>query len=430
MTPQEIDNKFQELQQELPSEFAILAKEYGVFVRARKIKSPVELLRVVLLYSIGDLSLRELAGWMIGHRCRITDEALRVRLHGCVNWVKAILGLMLPPLKLPEGAIKNLQVEVVDASVVNGPGSQGTDYRLHLSLDPLGQKITDLQVYDVKTAESVTLFNHDGDRLILGDRGFARPGPLIATRKKGNHFLVRMTPSYMSVYDEAGQKIDLIATLRAAGEEQLISLTLQIRDRKTDEQCQAYLHALHMNQAERQKARHRTARKANRDRRKPRAQTLFLAEWVLILTSLPPTIFPAPIILELYRVRWQVELLIKRMKSLLNADALRAHLGSPLAELYLLGKLLFVLLVEARTLKRVGNHTVQMTRGRKSTWWRIWALIASEIKEAIINTVAFDRFDWRQVFKVLGERKRKRKLQVIPAAVAHWLRNGPITGPL
>ena len=38
--------------------------------------------------------------------------------------------------------------------------------------------------------------------------------------------------------------------------------------------------------------------------------------------------------------RWQVELAIKRLKSLLNIDQLRAKKNSALADLYLHGKLL------------------------------------------------------------------------------------------
>jgi hypothetical protein len=105
---------------------------------------------------------------------------------------------------------------------------------------------------------------------------------------------------------------------------------------------------------------------------------------------------------------------------------LRVSVGSPLAEVYLLGKLLFALLVEGRSLNRVGNDWMRMIGPRRATCWRLWKLIAAEIKEAILNTVAWDSFDWREMLNVLGERKRKRKLQLIPDAVVEWLRGKPI----
>ena len=53
------------------------AREHGVFVRARTIKTAGELLRAILLYGIGDLPLRSVAGWFTGEGQNITDQARR-----------------------------------------------------------------------------------------------------------------------------------------------------------------------------------------------------------------------------------------------------------------------------------------------------------------------------------------------------------------
>ena len=44
------DTLFAELLQDLPPEVAGLAREHKAFVRAKKVKTPEELLRLVLLY--------------------------------------------------------------------------------------------------------------------------------------------------------------------------------------------------------------------------------------------------------------------------------------------------------------------------------------------------------------------------------------------
>ena len=72
----------------------------------------------------------------------------------------------------------------------------------------------------------------------------------------------------------------------------------------------------------------------------PQARPLFLAGWVLVWTSLPPDVLSADTVLALSRVRWQVALAIKRCKSLLDLDALRARQGSPWADLWLHGQVL------------------------------------------------------------------------------------------
>jgi hypothetical protein len=52
----DLATRFEELLRDLPPETAQMAREFKDFARSRKIKTPVQLLRVVLLYGC-DLSL-------------------------------------------------------------------------------------------------------------------------------------------------------------------------------------------------------------------------------------------------------------------------------------------------------------------------------------------------------------------------------------
>ncbi len=74
--------------------------------------------------------------------------------------------------------------------------------------------------------------------------------------------------------------------------------------------------------------------------------TLEAADYVLLLTTLPETAASAADILELYRLRWQIECAFKRIKSLLHFDQLRAF-DPDLAQTYLLAKILGALLVDS-----------------------------------------------------------------------------------
>ena len=62
------DTLFEELLQDLPPETVQLAREFKAFVRAKKVKTPEQLLRLVLLYCGLDKSLREAAGTFIRAR--------------------------------------------------------------------------------------------------------------------------------------------------------------------------------------------------------------------------------------------------------------------------------------------------------------------------------------------------------------------------
>ena len=82
------DTLFAELLQDLPPEVADLAREHKAFVRAKKVKTPEELLRLVLLYCGLDQSLRTVAGTFTALYEPITDQSVAERLRACGGWVK------------------------------------------------------------------------------------------------------------------------------------------------------------------------------------------------------------------------------------------------------------------------------------------------------------------------------------------------------
>src|SRR5215510_8330897 len=100
------DTLFEELLQDLPPETAQMAREFKAFVRAKKVKTPGQLLRVVFLYCGLDKSLRAVAGTFTVLYEPITDQSVAERLRACGPWVKALLRQMLPLLPvaaLPKG---------------------------------------------------------------------------------------------------------------------------------------------------------------------------------------------------------------------------------------------------------------------------------------------------------------------------------------
>ena len=81
-------------------------------------------------------------------------------------------------------------------------------------------------------------------------------------------------------------------------------------------------------------------------------RSLQAAGYVLLLTSLPDEHTPEAI-LQLYRLRWQIELLFKRFKSLIGLGDLPAKQRS-LARSWIFGKLILALLVE-RTARKLAD---------------------------------------------------------------------------
>ena len=69
-----VDTTFESFLQELPEDFRELGMEFKAFARSRKIKTPEQLMQVVMNYCGLDAVLRETAG---NFRCWRSGSAIR-----------------------------------------------------------------------------------------------------------------------------------------------------------------------------------------------------------------------------------------------------------------------------------------------------------------------------------------------------------------
>src|SRR5262244_777629 len=157
LPPTDPEMLFEELLQDLPPETVSMAREFKAFARARKIKTPEQLLRVVLLYCGVDKALREVAGTLTALYEPITDQAVAERLRACGPWVQAMLRRMLP-LSAVDTLPQGRRFVVIDASSIQGPGATGTDHRLHIAMDLLSLQFIEILVTDVHTGETLKHF--------------------------------------------------------------------------------------------------------------------------------------------------------------------------------------------------------------------------------------------------------------------------------
>jgi hypothetical protein len=92
-------------------------------------------------------------------------------------------------------------------------------------------------------------------------------------------------------------------------------------------------------------AKRKTQRRAQRKGQQLRAVTLEHTAWVVVLTTVPEALLADDAVLQWYRVRWQIELAFKRLKSLGDVGHLpKSDERSSRAWVY--GKLLIALLTE------------------------------------------------------------------------------------
>src|SRR5262249_47267077 len=105
------------------------------------------------------------------------------------------------------------------------------------------------------------------------------------------------------------------------------------------------------------------------------------------------------------------------MKSLINLNKLRAHRGSTLAEVYLYGKVLYLLLVEQGMRTTFGHAWGGLDGERAGTSWRLYKLLKARLDALLIAPWAWRPEAVPACFHVLMERPRKRKLQHLPCRV-------------
>ena len=405
------DTLFEELLQDLPPETAQMARECKAFVRAKKVKTPAQLLRVVFLYCGLDKSLREVAGTFTALYEAITDQSVAERLRACGPWVHAMLRRMLPLVQedtLPAGR----RFVVIDASSIQAPGATGTDHRLHIAMDLLSLQFLEVFVSDVHTGETLKHFTLRPGDVAVADRGYAQCQGMSAAVAQGADLIVRLNPFSVVLSDAAGAPVELCATLKRQKTETLRTLAVTLCAAGGQHEVQGWVHAYRLNAEQANRARHKC--RQGHKKGTPSAASLFLAGWVLVFTTLTPAVLTAQTIMALYRCRWQVEIAIKRWKSVLDVDALRAKANSPLAEVWLHGKLLYALMLERRMRRQLGDSWGRLDRERLGTWWRVWGMLKDELAPMITGALFWKEDAWAACLKVLAERPRRRTLQRLP----------------
>jgi hypothetical protein len=75
--PPKLDSRFAEFLQALPADYHQQAYDFKALARARKVKSPLQLLQLVMAYCGLDLSLRSCAGEFAHMQGYLSDTAVK-----------------------------------------------------------------------------------------------------------------------------------------------------------------------------------------------------------------------------------------------------------------------------------------------------------------------------------------------------------------
>jgi hypothetical protein len=338
-----------EVQANLPAGFDLdrTARERGAFTRARQVKDAQTLLRLALAYGGCGMSLRETCAWAeVAGLASLSDPSLIERLCKAAPWLGDIVtALVGEQANLPKGRWAGYRLRALDATSICQPGADRTTWRLHVGYDLASAQVDHIELTDGCGAEKLQRLSYRPGEIVLADRAYARPRDLRPVIEDGADFIVRAGWNSLRLLQTDGSVFDLFAALAAQTEQEgevsvridegkdfgePLILRLVIR-RKSPEQAEA--------------EQKRLLKEAKKRGKQPDPRSLEAAEYILLLTSLPPSTFPPADVLALYRFRWQLELAFKRMKSLAGLDALAAK-KPELARAWIYARLIVFLIAE------------------------------------------------------------------------------------
>lgn len=330
------------------------ARETGALLRRRAVADGATLLRLALAYGPGGLSLRSAAAWagMNDVAC-LSDVSLLKRLRGAADWLGLIAGALLGNVAAKSTVSHGRRLRIVDGSSISHPGSSGTNWRLHATYEPALARFTHFELSDVHGGEGFSRVPLGRGDIALGDRAYARAPALEKVVSAGADFIVRVGWSNVRLTTLDGQLVDWNAIFAPLQPGEISEVT--VLGEHSGHKCRgrgkplfrARLIVRRKDAVTAEKS-EKIARRNHQRRRYDKElqpMTITSAGFLMLLTSVPSEEMTADEVLETYRLRWQIELAFKRLKSGLGIHKLPAK-DERLARSWLMAHLILALIID------------------------------------------------------------------------------------
>jgi hypothetical protein len=325
------DNEWAYILTLLPPNLEEVAAQTKALTRRRNIPNAATLLRIALAYAVSDLSLKDVAAWATSaNLAEVSGPALFYRIRESENLLQYLLTEILASESV-RYAVKGYKIRVVDATVVNGPKPENIDWRVHLLCDPISGKFVSAEITDKYSAEGLARHPFNSGEVVLGDRMYSTARGIYEVRNKDAHVLVRLNPHALRLCDEHRQTIDLLAFEKEVPDigAKEFKILIPVPPKRNPKNHSTWPLGKAVDWMPARVFAARTKGK----------------KVLWILTTLPCSELTPANALKLYRLRWQVELVFKRLKSLLDFDSLPSQKG-PTAKSWLLARLLAAALAQ------------------------------------------------------------------------------------
>lgn len=349
----------------LPENWRDLAVQTKAVKGLRKNKSADTLLRTLFLHLASGYSLREtVARAKLSGLAELSDVALLKRLRKSEDWLHAICLSLFAERGVSDSLVQGHPIRVFDATTVSEPGKTGSIWRIHYSIRLPSLECDFFQITLNKgegTGESFSQFPINAGDHIIADAGYSRGVGISQAHDEGAYLCFRVNTQNLVLFEEGGGRFPLENRLKEIDAPGKIGCWTVYTPGVRGHNIRGRLCVIKKSQEAAQQSQRRLKRKASRKGTKLKPKTLFYAEYVMIFTTFPAEAYDAATILELYRVRWQIELVFKRFKQIAQLGHLPKY-DEESARAWLYGKLLIALLTE-----KIIHHAASI-----SPWGYYW----------------------------------------------------------
>ena len=345
-----IDEDWAVLRSFFPDNWQVLATETNALKGLRKDKTAESLMRTLLIHVGCGYSLRETAARARrANLAQLSDVALLKRLRKCAQWLHQMCcGLFAEQLEdVPSD--QSPAMHVLDASIISEPGKTGSQWRLHycLSWPSLTCDFFKLTPVEGKgNGETFSQFPVTAGEYYLADRGYSSAAGIRHVAENGAYLAVRLNPDSVRLLSPDGQLFPLIKKLKTLAKPgRIAEWNIGIADAAGRVAASGRLCVIRKTEEALQVAQAKLKRKALKNNTDLRPETLEYAKFVMVFTTFPRELFPAGVVLDWYRLRWQIELVFKRFKQIAQLGHLPKY-DPESSKAWLYGKLVVALLIE------------------------------------------------------------------------------------
>jgi len=310
--------------------------------RRREISNAGDYLRLCMAYSLCDMSLRQTAAWAAAtHLADISDVAVLKRLRAAAPWLGAVVAEWLYQRGLTQDT-PAYPVSVVDATTVSIPGSSGSDWRLHLRMNLSKRCIQRVELTSAHEGERLNRHPVAENEILLGDRAYATTAGIAYILNAQGHVVIR-TRWRLPLKSPKGSRLNILDLFETLGRDEIGDWSVQLIVDGVSYPLR--LVAIRKSDEATEKSRRKLRRNASKKQCVLKKESLRAAGFIAVVTDLSQNEFSCSQVLELYRMRWQIELAFKRIKSILGFKRLRAK-DDELCQTYLLTKILGALVID------------------------------------------------------------------------------------